>query len=192
MGFCRQEYWSGLPFPSPGIIPTQGSNLGLLHRRQILYHLSHHGTSLKSWNWLKTTTWVMNWVVFDWSSNSLHLRNLQSSPAIWECIPYLECIKEKQKQNQKTLLALQQWQILQLSATRESFFLLDVSSPLWSLPDVLGTGQKRTPPPRAQPRTLLHSSGQTLARKKKTNMLPIFLASQPWICFSDDKELWFL
>lgn len=131
----------------------------------------------------------MNWVVFDWSSNSLHLRNLQSSPAIWECIPYLECIKEKKK----LLLALQQWQILQLSATSESFFLLDVSSPLWSLPDVLSTGQKRTPPPRAQPRTLLHSSGQTLARKKKkTNMLPIFLASQPWICFSDDKELWFL
>ena len=29
-------------------------------------------------------------------------------------------------------------------------------------------------------------------KKKKTNMLPIFLASQPWICFSDDKELWFL
>ena len=28
--------------------------------------------------------------------------------------------------------------------------------------------------------------------KKKTNMLPIFLASQPWICFSDEKELWFL
>ena len=21
MGFCRQEYWSGLPFPSPGDVP---------------------------------------------------------------------------------------------------------------------------------------------------------------------------
>ena len=32
MGFFRQEYYSGLPFPSPGeIFPTQGSNLGLLH-----------------------------------------------------------------------------------------------------------------------------------------------------------------
>ena len=30
MGFPRQEYWSGLPFPSPGIFPTQGSNQGLL------------------------------------------------------------------------------------------------------------------------------------------------------------------
>ena len=24
MGFCRQEYWSGLPFPFPGIFQTQG------------------------------------------------------------------------------------------------------------------------------------------------------------------------
>ena len=30
MGFSRQEYWSGLPFPSPGIFPTQGWNLLLL------------------------------------------------------------------------------------------------------------------------------------------------------------------
>ena len=26
MGFSRQEYWSGLPFPSPGVFPTQGWN----------------------------------------------------------------------------------------------------------------------------------------------------------------------
>ena len=28
MGFSRQESWSGLPFPSPGIFPTQESNPG--------------------------------------------------------------------------------------------------------------------------------------------------------------------
>ena len=33
MGFPRQEYWSGLPFPSPGIFPTQGLNPGLPHYR---------------------------------------------------------------------------------------------------------------------------------------------------------------
>ena len=32
MGFSRQEYGSGLPFPTPaGIKPTQGSNQRLLH-----------------------------------------------------------------------------------------------------------------------------------------------------------------
>ena len=37
MGFSRQEYWSGLPCPSPWIFPTQRSKLHLLHCRQILY-----------------------------------------------------------------------------------------------------------------------------------------------------------
>ena len=35
--FSRQGYWSGLPFPSQGIFPTQGLNPGLPHCRQILY-----------------------------------------------------------------------------------------------------------------------------------------------------------
>ena len=41
MEFSRQEYWIGEPFPSPGDLPNLGSNLGLLHCRQILYHLSY-------------------------------------------------------------------------------------------------------------------------------------------------------
>ena len=36
MGFSKQEYWSGLPFPSPGIFLTQGLNPGLPHCRQTL------------------------------------------------------------------------------------------------------------------------------------------------------------
>ena len=39
--FSRQEYWSELSFPSPGIFLMQGSNPGLLNCRQILYHLSY-------------------------------------------------------------------------------------------------------------------------------------------------------
>ena len=31
MGFSRREYWNGLPLPSPGDLPTQESNRGLLH-----------------------------------------------------------------------------------------------------------------------------------------------------------------
>ena len=49
MGFSRQEYWSGLPFPSPGDLLNPGTileqalNLGLLHCRHILYYLNHQG-----------------------------------------------------------------------------------------------------------------------------------------------------
>ena len=36
MGFSRQEYWSGLPFPSPEDLLDPG----LPHCRQMFYHLS--------------------------------------------------------------------------------------------------------------------------------------------------------
>ena len=85
IGFSRQEYWSRLPFPSPGDLPDPGikprsptlqadtltsepcwledrissttyivcqeSNSGILHCRQILYHLSHQ-SSPKSRKWI--------------------------------------------------------------------------------------------------------------------------------------------
>ena len=37
----RQEYWSGCHSLIQGIFPSQGWNSGLLHCRQILYHMSH-------------------------------------------------------------------------------------------------------------------------------------------------------
>ena len=43
MGFSRQEYWSGLPFPSPGDLPHPGIEPGDAH----LY------------NMLKTTEWYI-------------------------------------------------------------------------------------------------------------------------------------
>ena len=50
--FSMQEYWSGLPFPSPGDLPNPGieprSPPGLPHCRQTLYHLSHQGSPLFS------------------------------------------------------------------------------------------------------------------------------------------------
>ena len=44
MAYSRQEYWSGLPFPSLGELPDHGSNPGLSLCRQTLYHLSHQGS----------------------------------------------------------------------------------------------------------------------------------------------------
>ena len=43
----RQEYWSGLPFPSPGDLPEPGSNpshLYLLHWQVSSLPLSHQGS----------------------------------------------------------------------------------------------------------------------------------------------------
>ena len=68
--FSRQEYWSGLPFPSlGGIFPTQGSNPGLLHCRQTLYHLSHQGSRFWYINNTVFIKWVGKWhLSFFWRS----------------------------------------------------------------------------------------------------------------------------
>ena len=41
MGFPRQEYWSGLPFPSPEDLPSTGIKLHLLHWQVESLLLSH-------------------------------------------------------------------------------------------------------------------------------------------------------
>ena len=43
MGFYRQEYWSGLPFPSPGDLPNPGIELGCPALQADSYCLSHQG-----------------------------------------------------------------------------------------------------------------------------------------------------
>ena len=47
MGFSRQEYWSGLPFPSPGDLSNLGIELCLLHWQTYSLLLSHLGNPLE-------------------------------------------------------------------------------------------------------------------------------------------------
>ena len=47
MEFSRQEYWSGLPFPTPGDFPdpaTEPTSLGLLHWQADSLPLGHLGS----------------------------------------------------------------------------------------------------------------------------------------------------
>ena len=66
MGFSRQEYWSGLPFPSQRIFLIQGSNPDLLHCRQTLYPVNHQespdfgeGAEI-SWSWVSVPFLTFN------------------------------------------------------------------------------------------------------------------------------------
>ena len=63
MGFPRQEYWSGLPFLSPGDIPDPGIEPGLLHCRQFLYHLSHQGNTKSHDFW---QIFMYFWILHSW------------------------------------------------------------------------------------------------------------------------------
>ena len=49
MGFSRQEYWNGLPFPFQGIFPIQCMGLlGLLHWQMDPLPVSHLESPVKS------------------------------------------------------------------------------------------------------------------------------------------------
>ena len=48
MGFSRQEYWNGLPFPSPGDLPNQGIEPWSPAFRQMLYHMSQQERAIQS------------------------------------------------------------------------------------------------------------------------------------------------
>ena len=56
-GVRNQEYWSKLHVHLQEIFPTQGLNLGLLHCRQILYHLSYQGNPVHS-AWLRCSAYI--------------------------------------------------------------------------------------------------------------------------------------
>ena len=47
MEFSRQEYWSGLPFPSPGDLPDPGIEPGFPALQADSLPLSHPGSPLK-------------------------------------------------------------------------------------------------------------------------------------------------
>ena len=59
-----QNIGVGSPSLLQGIFPTQGSNPGLLHCRQIVYQLSHKGSSR-----------ILEWVAYPFSSGSSRPRN---------------------------------------------------------------------------------------------------------------------
>ena len=92
MGFASQEYWSGVPFATPGAPPNQVSCIG----RQILYHwatreglIDHcelESTSEVKWKLLSpvqlfVTPWTLEsrpleWVAFPFSRGSSQPRDL--------------------------------------------------------------------------------------------------------------------
>ena len=97
MGFSRQEYWSGLPFPSPEIFPTRGLNPGLPHCKQMLYCLSHQASPLSYQDMYRPTEiYPIRKENFDNDSKQNILRN-QTSVHTWLMQQYFQRYKTLQK-----------------------------------------------------------------------------------------------
>ena len=53
MGFARQEYWSGLPFPTPGDLPNQGIEPASLMSPEKGAFPTEERAGAKAWKWDK-------------------------------------------------------------------------------------------------------------------------------------------
>ena len=74
-GVCRREYWSGLPFPFPGVFRTQGLHPHLLHSQVDSFPLHYLGiVSLCERPALSLCVWSAWRIISTWKllSYSLH------------------------------------------------------------------------------------------------------------------------
>ena len=60
MGFSRQEYWSGLPFPSPGDLPNPGIKPGYPAWLADSLPLSCQGSTETGWETLIPSFWEIS------------------------------------------------------------------------------------------------------------------------------------
>ena len=70
IGFFRQEYWSGLPFPSPGDLPNLGIEPGspalladsfrLSYQGSYILYTTHFNTLICPFNYLPTIKYAVN------------------------------------------------------------------------------------------------------------------------------------
>ena len=122
MGFSRQEYWSGMPFPPPGDLPDPGSNLHLLHWQADSLSLSPLGSP------------YINTHTYTWAS--LIAQSVKNRPAMQETwVGFLgwEDPLEKEMATHSSILA---WRIpwtaepgkLQSMGSQESDMILQPNS----------------------------------------------------------------
>ena len=150
MGFSREEYRSGLPFPSPGIFPTQGSNPHLLHCRQILHHLSHqesprgdcipHQHDRRFMGAVMSQVWVQSPALAVWPQGSHPISvNLGAASVEW---------RSREPLVPRTAIRLPEWRPL------------GWMPPLWA--EVLALGPQPPPAPKEQSQVPWAEWGQSL------------------------------
>ena len=112
MEISRQEYWVHCHFLLQGIFPSQRSNPGLLHCKQILYCLSHQGSPEIDPEMANTISIPVDWIELNHMATEqsgkdfpggpviktprLHYRGTGSVPCLGTKIPYaVQHVKKK-------------------------------------------------------------------------------------------------
>ena len=116
MEFPRQEYWSGLPFPSPGHLPNSGpywTQVSCIAGRFFTNWATREARSLPYWTWISITVkWsVVTWCVlgqgikaplatrrlfcfFKW--DALNSKTMKSKVKRWSCFSIHFILKKMQ------------------------------------------------------------------------------------------------
>ena len=109
--FSREEHWSGLHLLLQGIFPTQGSTLGHLHCRQILYQLSHKGSPNIHMKIHKPEDVNISMQITENTTFIFWGQNIMNYPIrYWKCKLYiLKLCSESVSNNNKSFYSLETW-----------------------------------------------------------------------------------
>ena len=171
MGLPRQECWSGLPSPPPGDLPSQGSNLGLLHWQAGSLPLSHRGSpSCELWS----------------------PRRWEKMAAIyWKCLNIWRYRYIKPKTWTSLVV---QWLRMQGTWVRSWVWEMPLAPGRWSpsakrlspRPSAWGHQQEKPPAPgahtghpeRGQQRRPSTTRNKQIIKKKKLEVIPLFIKNR--------------
>ena len=126
--FFKQEYWIGLPSLLQWIFLTQGFNLGLLHCRWILCHLSHQGSPVCVYVYLYTYMYVYVYIymfiyvcmcVYIYTNIYLYIKCSLYSTGLTFSLP-VHC-------SIKVLLSVLPWHNMKIHLASLQYFLLPAS-----------------------------------------------------------------
>ena len=109
-----------------GIVPTQGSNPGLLHCRQIVYDLSHQGSPIILecvaypffWgsSWLRNRTrvsWVAGWFFTIWATREAPALSISRTvESKTKLLSFLEGLRIISGQVQRLLTHISDWNVM--------------------------------------------------------------------------------
>ena len=96
MGFSRQDYWSGLPFPSPGDLPDPGTGPRSPALQADALTSEPPGKPFSQWNTIQQLKWINDWgIKCKWNLNYELKKSYKKDYIIW----FLRCLSEVARVN---------------------------------------------------------------------------------------------
>ena len=136
MGFPRQEYWSGLPFPPPGDLPNPGTELASPKLQADSLPLRNNLNCLSADEWIKM--WCINTMAY---SSAIKKDEIMPFAATWMDLEII--ILSEVRQRKTYHLYLKYKRMVQINLFTKQKYLQTQKTNLW-LPNGKGVGEGYT------------------------------------------------